>query len=92
MNVYAIMLCLLAAYLWQAGSLTSEIKIIKRLLVTLYDIIESKTNQLTDDMFAFKNELVQLVNRLHNNTVELIMNNTNKIDMISDKIDVLLTR
>ncbi|AUF81648.1 ac130 [Malacosoma neustria nucleopolyhedrovirus] len=92
MNLSAIMLCILVVYMWHAGSLTHEVKVIKRILIAVYETLEQKTAQLTEDMFAFKNELMLMVNKLHNDTVALIMNNTKKIDMINDKIDVLLTR
>nr|ANW09684.1 ac130 [Malacosoma sp. alphabaculovirus]ANW12335.1 ac130 [Malacosoma sp. alphabaculovirus] len=92
MNLSAIMLCMLVVYLWHTGSLTHEVKAIKQILMAVYEAVERKTAQITNDMFAFKEELMLLVNKLHNDTVSLILNNTNKIDMINDKIDVLLTR
>lgn len=92
MNLSAIMLCMLVVYLWHAGSLTHEVKVIKQILIAVYEAVEHKTDQIANDLFAFKEELTMLIGRLHNDTISLIMNNTNKIDMINDKIDVLLMR
>jgi hypothetical protein len=83
---------MLVVYLWHAGSLTHEVKVIKQILIAVYEAVEHKTDQIANDLFAFKEELTMLIGRLHNDTISLIMNNTNKIDMINDKIDVLLMR
>ncbi|ABI35782.1 Gp16 [Ectropis obliqua nucleopolyhedrovirus] len=93
MNYSAICLVIFAAYMWQTGSLSHEIRAVKHLLVVMYDMIESKFSNLHNEISFLKNGTFRLFEQLQNSTkhsIKLIMNNSNKIDVLNNKIDVIL--
>ncbi|AHH82697.1 GP16 [Buzura suppressaria nucleopolyhedrovirus] len=95
MNYSAVALILLVAYMWHAGSLMREIYAIKELLVAIYEMIENKFYSLSEDLASFKNQSVVMLELLHNNTrhtIDLVVNNSQKLDMVNTKIDVILNR
>ncbi|UJZ88979.1 gp16 [Erannis ankeraria nucleopolyhedrovirus] len=95
MNYSMVALVLLVGYMIHSGSLMNEIQAIKQLLVVTYEMIESKFANLTNDLFLIKNETMMLFEHLQNSSkhsIELILNNSNKIDVINNKIDVILNR
>ncbi|ADB84451.1 Gp16 [Apocheima cinerarium nucleopolyhedrovirus] len=95
MNYSTVALVLLVGYMIHSGSLMNEIQAIKQLLVITYEMIESKFANLTNDLFLIKNETMMLFEHLQNSSkhsIKLILNNSNKIDVINNKIDVILNR
>jgi hypothetical protein len=93
MNYSAVALVILAAYLWHANSLHNEIGIIKKLLVVIYDTIELKLSAVSQEMSTFHGTVMQSISRLQNMTkhsIDLVLVNSAKIDVINNKIDTLL--
>ncbi|AGR56869.1 gp16 [Hemileuca sp. nucleopolyhedrovirus] len=95
MNYSAIVLIMLVVYLWHAGSLVREISFIKSLLIETYDMIECKFGLLTGEFLSFKNETIRLLEHLHDKTrytIDVVLNNSRKIDTINKKIDFMIDR
>lgn len=95
MNYSCVALVLLVAYLWHAGSLTQELSAVKRLLLATYETIESGFSSFTDEMEQWKSESLRFLKTVHGNThqlLDLILNNSRKIDGINSKIDTIINR
>ncbi|AUV65272.1 GP16 [Alphabaculovirus myunipunctae] len=95
MNYSAVALVLVCAYLWYANSLQNEIGIIKKLLVVIYESVDAKFNVLMQDIHRYHETVLQSISRLHNMTkhsVDLILVNSKKIDIINGKIDKILEK
>lgn len=95
MNYSAVALILLVAYMWHAGSLMREIYTIKQLLMTIYEMIENKFHSLGEELTSFRNQSTAIFQQLQNNTkytIDLVVNNSRKLDILNTKIDVILNR
>nr|QNH90485.1 gp16 [Mamestra configurata nucleopolyhedrovirus A] len=93
MNYSTVILLVVAAYLWHANSLHNEIAVIKKLLVVIYESVEAKFNNISQEMSTFHTSVMTTMTRLHNMTrhsIDLILVNSRKIDDINGKIDTLL--
>ncbi|WBB27260.1 GP16 [Mythimna sequax nucleopolyhedrovirus] len=93
MNYSTVILLVVAAYLWHTNSLHSEIAVIKKLLVVIYESVEAKFNNISQEMSVFHTSVMTTMTRLHNMTrhsIDLILVNSKKIDDINGKIDTLL--
>jgi hypothetical protein len=93
MNYSTVALVLVAAYLWHANSLGNEIAVIKKLLVVIYESVEAKFDSMSKEMGIFHTSVMETMSRLHNMTrhsIDLILINSKKIDVINGKIDTLL--
>ncbi|AXS67769.1 gp16 [Cryptophlebia peltastica nucleopolyhedrovirus] len=94
MNYSCVALVLLLAYLWHAGSLMEEINAIKELLSDTYEMIETKFYTMTREIKHMRNETMFFLNQIHNTTMEtiqLVTNNSKKIDEMNTKIDTLIS-
>ncbi|QEI03499.1 GP16 [Spodoptera cosmioides nucleopolyhedrovirus] len=93
MNYYAATLVLLTAYMWYANSMSNEIAIVKKLLLIIYETIQTNFENLTNVMTHYHDSVMLNLSKLHNMTkhsVDLILINSKKIDVINSKIDTLL--
>jgi phage-related protein len=93
MNYYAATLVVLVTYLWYANSMSNEIAIVKKLLLLIYETIQSNFENLTNVMTEYHESVMSNLSKLHNMTkhsVDLILINSKKIDVINNKIDTLL--
>ena len=93
MNYFATTLVVLAAYLWYANSINNEFAIVKKLLVLIYETIQENFQHVTKIMSKYHDDVIINLSKLHNMTkhsIDLILINSKKIDVINDKIDSLL--
>ncbi|AAZ38176.1 GP16 [Agrotis segetum nucleopolyhedrovirus A] len=93
MNYSALALVLLAAYLWHANSLQNEMTMIKKLLVVIYESIQARFEDISTNLAQYHETVLNNLSKLHNMTkhsVDLILVNSKKIDVINNKIDTLL--
>ncbi|QNV47853.1 glycoprotein 16 [Alphabaculovirus altersperidaniae] len=93
MNYSAIALVLLTTYLWYANSMTGEIAIVKKLLLLIYEKLQANFDNVTSVMTEYHDSVMLNLSKLHNMTkhsVDLILINSKKIDVINNKIDTLL--
>ncbi|ACO53588.1 gp16 [Euproctis pseudoconspersa nucleopolyhedrovirus] len=95
MNYSAALLVAVVVYLWYADSLVQEIATIKRLLVAVYDVMLVKFDSIATQLHDFQNATTQMLNSLHNSTahtINLVIENGKKIDVINKKIDYIINR
>nr|QED39926.1 GP16 [Spodoptera frugiperda multiple nucleopolyhedrovirus] len=93
MNFSGAALVLLAAYLWYANSMANEINLVKKFLLLIYETTKTKFDDVTKLMSDYHETIVQNLEKLHNMTkhsIDLIVINSRKIDVINGKIDSLL--
>lgn len=93
MNYSALALMLLAGYLWYANSLHNEIIVIKKLLLLIYESVQANFDSITTNLAQYQETVLTRLSKLQNMTthsVDLILINSKKIDVINDKIDTLL--
>ncbi|QHB21807.1 gp16 [Artaxa digramma nucleopolyhedrovirus] len=95
MNYSAALLILFTVYMWHAGSLAHEIATIKKLLLAVYDAMLVKFDSLATQLYDFQNVTAQMLNALQNSTahtINLVIENGKKIDVINKKIDYIINR
>ncbi|AXU41610.1 GP16 [Spodoptera eridania nucleopolyhedrovirus] len=93
MNYYAVTLIALTTYVWYANSMTNEIAIVKKLLLLIYETLQTNFENITNVMTEYHDSVMLNLSKLHNMTkhsVDLILVNSKKIDVINNKIDTLL--
>ncbi|ACI28716.1 GP16 [Agrotis ipsilon multiple nucleopolyhedrovirus] len=93
MNYSAVALVLLAAYLWHANSLHNELNVIKKLLVVIFENAQARFDAITANLAEYHESVLTSLAKLHNMTkysVDLVLVNSKKIDVINNKIDSLL--
>lgn len=93
MNYSLTALILLLAYMWHSGTLLQEVAIIKRLLVATYEIVQVKFDTIINDLHQAQRDIIKYVDNVHNTTLStfsLVVDNSKKIDVLNDKIDIIL--
>lgn len=93
MNYSAIAVVALLAYMWHTNGLNNEISTIKKLLVVIYESVQAKFDSISNDLVQYHTTVLTSLSKLHNMTkhsVDLILVNSRKIDVINNKIDALL--
>ncbi|AIZ48569.1 gp16 [Agrotis segetum nucleopolyhedrovirus B] len=93
MNYSAVALVLLAAYLWHANSLHNEFNVIKKLLVVIFESVQARFDTITMNLAEYHESVLTSLSKLHNMTkysVDLVLVNSKKIDVINNKIDILI--
>ncbi|QAT90296.1 GP16 [Spodoptera exempta nucleopolyhedrovirus] len=95
MNYSAAALILLTTYLWYANSLQNEIGIIKKFLFVIYETMEQKFDQVINVLNEYHEDVMTGLDKIQNMTkhsIDLILINSKKIDVINNKIDTLMNK
>ncbi|AYN44968.1 gp16 [Alphabaculovirus alterspexiguae] len=95
MNYSAVALILLTTYLWYANSLQNEFQVIKKFLIIIYETMESKFDQIINLLNEYHENVLTGLDKIQNMTkhsIDLILINSNKIDVINNKIDSLVNK
>lgn len=93
MNYSTVALVLLMGYMWHANSMSQEIAIIKRLSISIYELLQERFEIIVVDLNALREQSNEFFNLLHNETshiINMVTNNSKKIDTIDNKIDLIL--
>lgn len=95
MNYSAAALILLTTYLWYANSLQNEIGFIKKFLFVIYETMEQKFDQVINVLNEYHEDVMTGLDKIQNMTkhsIDLILINSKKIDVINNKIDTLMNK